>query len=206
VLACLPAGQTGTGSAATVATQLKATFKCIRFGLIVGIGGGVPGKEDIRLGDVVVSQPYQGHGGVIQYDFGKATSSGFERTGFLNSPPQVLLNAVNRMRANHLRRIVKLSEYVSRIQRRLPDFTRENAGNDVLYEAPYDHVGGDSCKRCSIDKVVDRVPRNEVAVHYGTIASGNQDNKRLGEHGFWWSPLLRDGGGRPDEWLSMPCY
>jgi nucleoside phosphorylase len=68
VLACLPAGQTGTVSAAAVATQLMATFKWIRFVLMVGIGGGVPGKEDIRLGDVVVSQPYQRHGGVIQYD------------------------------------------------------------------------------------------------------------------------------------------
>jgi nucleoside phosphorylase len=103
VLACLPAGQTGIGSAAAVATQLKATFKWIRFGLMVGIGGGVPGKEDIRLGDVVISQPYQGHGGVIQYDFGKATPSGFERTGFLNSPPQLLLSAVARTQANHLR-------------------------------------------------------------------------------------------------------
>jgi nucleoside phosphorylase len=57
VLACLSAGQTGIGSVAAVATQLKATTcKWIRFGLMVGIGGGVPSKEDIRLGDVVVSQ------------------------------------------------------------------------------------------------------------------------------------------------------
>jgi hypothetical protein len=60
VLACLPAGQTGTNSAAAVAMQMKATFKGIRFGLMVGIGGGVPsGEVDIRLGDVVVSQPVQ---------------------------------------------------------------------------------------------------------------------------------------------------
>src|ERR1700722_5618840 len=121
VLACLPAGQTGIGSAAAVATQLKATFKWIRFGLMVGIGGGVPGKEDIRLGDVVISQPYQGHGGVIQYDFGKATPSGFERTGFLNSPPQLLLNAVGQMRANHLLRRTKLSGYVTKA-RDIPEF------------------------------------------------------------------------------------
>jgi nucleoside phosphorylase len=175
VLACLPAGQTGIGSAAAVATQLMATFKWIRFGLMVGIGGGVPSKEDIRLGDVVVSQPYQGHGGVIQYDFGKAIPSVFERTGFLNSPPQVLLSAVARMRANQLRRRSKLPEHVLKVQDLL-EFTRDNAGPDVLYEASYNHVGGDSCEMCSADKVVDRQPRksNEIAIHYGTIASGNQ--------------------------------
>src|SRR5271156_2344069 len=80
VIACLPAGQIGTNSAAAVAVQMKSKFTSIRFGLMVGIGGGVPNAEsDIRLGDVVVSQPHMGHGGVVQYDFGKATPSGFER-------------------------------------------------------------------------------------------------------------------------------
>lgn len=175
VLACLPAGQTGIGAAASVATQLRATFKWIRFGLMVGIGGGVPSKEDVRLGDVVVSQPYQGYGGVIQYDFGKTTQNGFERTGFLNSPPQILLSAVSRMRANHLRRRTKLSEYVSNAQH-LPEFTRDDAGPDILYEASYNHISGGSCEGCSADKVVDRQPRKnkETVVHYGTIASANQ--------------------------------
>src|SRR5438034_781510 len=103
VIAWLPAGQMGTNPAAAVAVQMMRTFKSIRFGLMVGIGGGVPSTEaDIRLGDVVVSQPHKGHGGVVQYDFGKATSSGFERTGFLNTPPMVLLNAITKLRADHL--------------------------------------------------------------------------------------------------------
>lgn len=100
VLACLPAGQTGTNSAAAVAMQMKNTFPAIRFGLMVGIGGGVPGKADIRLGDVVVSLPVNGHGGVVQYDFGKSTPSGFQRTGFLNAPPSILLAAVTKLRSN----------------------------------------------------------------------------------------------------------
>jgi len=66
-----------------VATQMKATFRSVRFGLMVGIGGGVPSTDsDIRLGDVVVSQPHQGYGGVVQYDFVKATPSRFQRTEF----------------------------------------------------------------------------------------------------------------------------
>lgn len=59
----------------------------VQFGLMVGIGGGVPGAEaDIRLGDVVVSQPHQGYGGVIQYDFGKVTPTSFRPTGFFSIP------------------------------------------------------------------------------------------------------------------------
>lgn len=83
VIACLPSGVYGTTSAATVATQMLSTFRSIRFGLMVGIGGGVPSKEaDIRLGDVVVSKPTRDFGGVVQYDFGKTVENGhFERTG-----------------------------------------------------------------------------------------------------------------------------
>ena len=50
IIACLPEGQTGTNSAAAVAVHMKSAFRSIRFGLMVGIGGGVPSEEvDIRL-------------------------------------------------------------------------------------------------------------------------------------------------------------
>ncbi|KAH7111294.1 kinesin [Dendryphion nanum] len=66
VIVCLPAGQMGNNSAATMAARMKATFRAIQIRLMVGIGGGVLGAEaDIRLGDVVVSQPQQTSGGVI---------------------------------------------------------------------------------------------------------------------------------------------
>jgi nucleoside phosphorylase len=66
VIACLPAGETGPSSAAAVAVEMKSTFAQIRFGLMVGIGGGVPrAGSDIRLGDVVISKPYMLHGGVV---------------------------------------------------------------------------------------------------------------------------------------------
>jgi nucleoside phosphorylase len=51
MIVCLPAGHIGINPASTVATQMHAAFKGIRFGLMVGIGGGVPSAEaDIRLG------------------------------------------------------------------------------------------------------------------------------------------------------------
>src|SRR5205085_8648875 len=66
VIAGLPVGQKGNNSAATVATRMRYSFEGIRFGLMVGIGGGVPSKEhDIRLGDVVVSKPGPQNGGVV---------------------------------------------------------------------------------------------------------------------------------------------
>ncbi|KAF3077801.1 hypothetical protein TWF102_004640 [Orbilia oligospora] len=51
VIACLPSGQIGNNPAVAVATQMISTFQSIRFGLMVGIGGGVP--SIVRLGDVV---------------------------------------------------------------------------------------------------------------------------------------------------------
>lgn len=62
VIACLPAGSTGTTPAAKGAADMLRSFPRIRFGLMVGIGGGAPSankppNEDIRLGDVVVGVP-----------------------------------------------------------------------------------------------------------------------------------------------------
>ncbi|KAF2398552.1 kinesin, partial [Trichodelitschia bisporula] len=63
VLVSLPAGQMGTTPAASVVARMQSTFSSIRFGLMVGIGGGVPSRKvDIRLGDVVVSEPSNVHG------------------------------------------------------------------------------------------------------------------------------------------------
>jgi nucleoside phosphorylase len=155
---------------------MRATFKAIRFGLMVGIGGGVPSAEaDIRLGDVVISQPHQTFSGVVQYDAGKATPSGFERTGSLNSPPQVLLGAVARVRANEFRGKSNLFEHMSKLDR-IPKFQRNKAGPDILYEATYNHEGGQTCELCIAGRQQVRQLREseEVGVHYGTIASGNQ--------------------------------
>jgi len=176
VLAGLPAGQTGTNSAAAVAMQMKSTFPALRFGLMVGIGGGVPSKDaDIRLGDIVVSQPGKGHGGVVQYDFGKSTPSRFERTGFLNAPPPILLAAVTKLRANQRRGKNSLSLHLSKLNS-LPDFSRDEAGSDVLFKAENKHVEEDGCASFAAAGKVqrDERTRDTPAVHYGTIASGNQ--------------------------------
>ena len=177
VIVCLPAGQIGNNPAATVATQLRAAFKGIRFGLMVGIGGGVPSANaDIRLGDVVVSQPQGSFGGVVQYDFGKTTPNGLERIGSLNSPPQILLSAIGTVQANTMVNESTLLDRLSTLER-IPIFQRHRAGPDLLFKAAYNHKRGDTCDQCSSKFRQSRPEREseaEVTVHYGTIASGNQ--------------------------------
>jgi nucleoside phosphorylase len=141
VVVCLPARRISNNPAAAVTMQTKGTFREIRFGLMVGIGGGVPcAGVDIRLEDVVVSQPDRTFGGVVQYDSGKETLSGFERTGSLNSPPGILLAAVASVRANEFRGKSKLTEHIAKLDK-VPKFRRDKAGPDVLFEATYNHEG-----------------------------------------------------------------
>ncbi|KAL1598069.1 hypothetical protein SLS59_007079 [Nothophoma quercina] len=184
VIVCLPAGHIGNNPAATVATQLRAAFKGIRFGLMVGIGGGVPSAEaDVRLGDVVVSQPQENFAGVVQYDFGRKTPNGLERIGSLNSPPQILLSAVSAVRAKEIGGESTLSHHVSLLER-IPAFRRLRAGPDLLFKAAYNHEHGATCDQCSAESRQPRPEREsgaEVTVHYGTIASGNQVMKDAAE-------------------------
>jgi nucleoside phosphorylase len=182
-IACLPAGVSGVTSAARVASQMRSTFTSLRFGLMVGIGGGVPSKEnDIRLGDVVVSEPTGTLGGVIQYDFGKTMQEGrFERTGSLNKPPDVLLNAVASLKARHIVDDPALWRYVAEMGLRHSRLRMASiypgVEYDLLFEADYDHpVDAASCADCQLDRVVERPDREDHSsvIHYGLIASGNQ--------------------------------
>jgi nucleoside phosphorylase len=66
VIVYLLAGRIGTNSAAAVIVEMKSKFAWIRFVLMVGIGGGVLRAEsDIQLRDVVISQLYIQHRGVV---------------------------------------------------------------------------------------------------------------------------------------------
>jgi nucleoside phosphorylase len=180
VIACLPAGKTGNNSAANVAKDMQRSFP-IKIGLMVGIGGGVWSKKvDVRLGDVVVSQPDGTHGGVVQWDFRKIEKGGvFQRTGSLNSPPRPLLNAVQTIKTQHLIQGNKLPEFLSEMVRKNP-FMAEHFGyqgmeDDQLFETTYNHEGEETCDECDVNKVVRRAARKTLApkIHYGNIASGN---------------------------------
>ncbi|GFG03333.1 hypothetical protein IFM5058_01376 [Aspergillus udagawae] len=183
VIVCLPLGMYGTNSAAVCVTQMKTTFPSIRCALVVGIGGGAPSSEhDIRLGDVVVSKPTADHGGVIQYDYGKALVGGrFQRTGTLNKPPTVLLNAIAELDSRYQRGEGRINTFLSAALASssvgTEFFVRPQDQEDLLFRSGYCHADeSKSCNACDRAQLLGR-PSRRVAhpfVHYGTVASGNQ--------------------------------
>jgi nucleoside phosphorylase len=142
VIACLPAEKTGKVSAAIVAKELLRSFKSVRFGLMVGVGGGAPyynvkldnsamdidcenddseeddseDAQDIRLGDVVISLQSKSSEAVVQYDFGKSLQGKeFIRTGRLNKPPSIVLSAIGMLQGQYERKGHKLSKQLSKM-------------------------------------------------------------------------------------------
>ncbi|KAJ0420271.1 hypothetical protein BJY00DRAFT_141637 [Aspergillus carlsbadensis] len=184
VIAYLPNGVYGTVSAATVISRMRLTFPRLRFGLMVGVGGGVPSQSnDIRLGDVVVSKPGERYGGVIQYDYGKTVQGGqFEPTGILNQPPQVLLTHMSQLQAKQMtggeNAISKIVSEVLELNPFMKErFLPPEQSTDYLFQSTYHHAEKDSdCEKCDQDNLIIRQPRamETPYIHYGLIASGDQ--------------------------------
>ena len=180
-IACLPAGFMGNGPAAIVVKDMQRSFP-VKFGLMVGVGGGVWSKnDDIRLGDVVVSQPTNAHGGVVQWDFGKTERDGkFRRTGSLDKPPPVLLHALQELKTFHETDGVELADSLALMVRNKPrmalKYQHQGMENDVLFKADYEHEGQETCDGCYAESIVQRLVREDAAprIHYGNIASGNK--------------------------------
>lgn len=176
IIACLPSGHYGTNNAATVANNMHRSFPSIRLRLMVGIGGGVPGKSDVRLGDVVVGDQ------VIQYDFGKTVDSGqFIPTSIPCRPPQNVMTAVSKLRAHHEQRSSQISTFLADMLSRNPKMTSyayPNELEDLLFESGYDHPRSmEDCRHCDPSRLLaTRHPRlsNSPKIHYGLIGSGNQ--------------------------------
>ena len=188
VIACLPKGKYGLTSAASVAKDMLRSFPTIRFGMMVGIGGGAPSlKHDIRLGDVVVSSPVGRTGGVIYYEFGKTIQNQqFERTGALDAPPPMLLMALSVIGARHERKGHRIAESVNKMIERNPrlrrKYQRPEPRTDRLYKSSFVHSDPDNtCEKiCGIETAY-LIPRNErtadeddPAIHYGLIASADR--------------------------------
>jgi hypothetical protein len=114
----------------------------------------------VRYGDAVISRPENHNSGVIQYDFGK-------KEALCGLDFSTVLLKYSKMQLQIYRPIIsenRLSEYASRFDR-LPLFSREYAGPDILFQSDYHHVGEATCDKCD---------NQDMAIHYSTIASGNQ--------------------------------
>ena len=165
-----------------MARDMFHTFDSIRFGLMVGIGGGVPSSaSDIRLGDVVVSKPSGTSGGVIQYDFGKMVQDGrFTRICSLNRPLDVILRAVASLQAKHIMENHKILDYLSNMMEKYPairkEFAYQGVQHDQLFETDYEHAGNDAtCEQCDANKlIIGPLVIKTIQLFYGLIASANQ--------------------------------
>jgi nucleoside phosphorylase/ankyrin repeat protein len=206
VIASLPAGIVGTSSAAIVAKDMLRTFKALRFGLVVGIGGAAPipdsEDQDIRLGDVVIGRPTGTNGGLIQLDYGKMTQSeGLIRKGSLPPPPFPLLTALARLEAAQELGECSISLHLSNMFKKRPGmrnrFGNPGTENDVLYHPEYVHpASAATCVPCDISQQISRQERESVEpmVFCGTIGSSNVVMK---------DAILRD---RLREELGVMCF
>jgi nucleoside phosphorylase len=182
VLASPPSGVYGSTSVAAVATQMLETFKFIRFSLMVGIGGGAPStKNNIILGDIVVSKPTATRPGLMVYDFQNSTPDQFTGTKALNKPSNVLLTAAGKAETNSILGESQIPRYISKVVLADPTtFAHPGPDEDVLFDSDYDHIttefAENGCDRCDPNRIRGRPPREtqDPKVHYGLIASANQ--------------------------------
>jgi hypothetical protein len=112
-----------------------STFPSIKFGLMIGIGGGIP--PNVRLGDVVVSTPVDQYPGVVQWDFGKVEDGGnLKRTGALNNPPSALLTALTKLGTAHEMSGSRIPQYLDDLKEKwpnlVPKYIRSNSLVDPL--------------------------------------------------------------------------
>lgn len=196
VIAGLPS--TGNATATSVVTHMRRTFPNLRFGVLVGIGGGVPVQTDagtIRLGDLVVSKPSGPHSGAVQYDHGKAQVGQFVRTGFLTPPPAALLNAAQMLAAKRAACPTDpIKAHLKRIDATLPQlrhYRYPGVARDILHLPSC--VSAEECG-CPdqeqtvqgtqpVDEICERDQSKEgtfIMIHRGTIAAGEMVIKNAG--------------------------
>jgi nucleoside phosphorylase len=148
------------------------------------IGGGRRGGNSIFSSSGISSGSSSGSSG---------SSFQFVRKSCLNSPPRVLLTAMAGLEAEHMlagSRVCNILGEAVRKYPRLktqfaPPVARGGGGDtpdeaDRLYDAQYVHDiwnNGGSCGSCDRRRLVERPARefNGPAVHYGVIASGDED-------------------------------
>lgn len=184
----------GIASAADAARRMRQNFTNIELFLLVGIAGGTPtyqaGTKQIVLGDVVVSMPGAGHGGIFRYDGGA-----WERDGKLvvlehtNSPGDRILNLVNMLRARNIGST--LTQVLATMRPKISEELVPGyydpislSESDLIFPTQYQHVTkGQLCKDCcQLNQGKTRSDRGDVArrdtdsprVHYGCIGSTSQ--------------------------------
>ncbi|KAL4739322.1 hypothetical protein BDV11DRAFT_215259 [Aspergillus similis] len=181
VVVCYMPGM-GKGSAASVASSLKISYKRIEVALVVGICGGAPypvSGGEVFLGDVIISDS------VVQYNFGRQYPGGFEKKlgvrDTLGRPNQAICSILASLQARQSRKDLqdKLLQHLQAIQKSLSDWQFPSI-DDILFEVSYQHKHyGFTSPACPcLDSITEH---NSPRVHIGTVASADTVMKS-GEH------------------------
>lgn len=176
VIGCFAYGVYGRTSAATVALQMIYAFPGIRCVLLVGIGSGVPSENvDMRLGDVVVGMPDATKSVIEQYDIER----GEINTGSLNKPPEILLLAVARLKAQHNAKGSSIPKHLSKLAKHYPynSFGFPGQQFDRLFKTEHSYYAAREKSDYLVDnRLMLRLRRDDSkpVVHYGKIASTNK--------------------------------
>lgn len=138
----------------------------------------------------------------------------FYQTGFLNSPPRSLLEAINSTRTAELtdnpHYLGFLQNAIGRTARTQKNFGRPGAQSDRLFKIEHDHPAtANDCDVCPGEWEETRCGREDIGpqLHYGIIASGNSVMK----HGWTRERLRRETGALCFEMeaaglmLDFPC-
>ncbi|KAJ5609477.1 hypothetical protein N7528_010044 [Penicillium herquei] len=188
VMNCPAAGTYGQIRAAKIASDMKSTFPAIRFMLLVGIGGGSPYKQDVRLGDVVLGTK------VVPYTQGRQGDRGFLITGSTRTPPPILQTAITRLGARLVQGL--------NLQKTIEDLgsqTIPRPKKDNLYRNDYVHQSGCDCLKVEPEAFASISSRHareksRVQTHQGVVGSADQVMKNV---------YHRD---QYAGWLDIICY
>jgi nucleoside phosphorylase len=170
----------GSHGVSSAVREMRDIFSSIKFVFMVGTGGGVPGgRDDIRLGDVVVSQPDGKHRGVVQHDLENTEDESSRSTGHPNP-----LSGLNLSVLDQIRDEVNQGAHPDHRERfnaktSMREYSRPPDQRDLLFNNAYYHVAGNyDCTSCDSKQTIERPERRlgnaAVKIHHGTIVSSKQ--------------------------------
>jgi hypothetical protein len=124
MIACFPAGVYGNNAAATVAKDMLRTCTGLRFGLLVGIGGGIPNPQDghdIRLGGIVVSQPDKTLAGWFSTTWARTYGKvDLNAKGLSTVSPTLLLTALSSLQSKSGLQDSQVPKYLMEMDQKYP--------------------------------------------------------------------------------------
>ena len=175
----------GTSSnVSEIAEPMHRSFPSLRLQLVVGTGGGVPCKFDVRLGDVVVGES------VIEPDHDSISISpedDLESMATSSAPSAEFLSIIDALKVpDEKARTSPIQRMLNGAISRYPAtamLVDKSKLRDDLYHVDHEHVFGGTCNNCDPSQLVKRPERQkgeESKIHGGTIICGHTTYRKPG--------------------------